>query len=390
MKYFENTGDKARPVFARRGYLKAGRKVIRRMAGKNGSVQGPAGAKWGYSNPSVADWDLDGKLDILVNDIWGDIVWYRNTGVPGAPELAAARPVEIEWRGAPPKPDWVWWQPAPKQLVTSTWNRDGAPDLVMLNHQGYLSLYRRSRENGVLRLHPPERIFVEPSGRFRNLSRWTRGAQRTAQNRTGRPRQRRLPPGSPATTRRRTWPTGTATAAPTLSSAPRTASSISTTAGSLRRLRPAGIRTALPSALWPGPCETGPPGNGCIPASGFGISVDTKIVDEQTYCRQPQQMFAAVAVFSAFLFSSAPSEIPDGTFWVYTRKPDNGGRVEKAVYQARRMVRDYYVTLLRRAPSQAELDRRVADHLAVPPRYDSLGLIMQLYDSPESSTLSTA
>lgn len=178
IQYFENTGTAAEPVFVDRGYLTAGGKVIRRVAGPNGSIQGPAEAKWGYSNPSVADWDLDGRLDILVNDIWGSVVWYRNTGTKGAPALEPAAPIEVEWPGRPPKPEWVWWEPEGKQLVTQwrttpkvvDWDRDGLPDLVMLNHQGYLCLYRRARAGGRLLLMPPERIFVTPTGRFLNLA----------------------------------------------------------------------------------------------------------------------------------------------------------------------------------------------------------------------------
>jgi len=180
LQYFENTGSRKTPAFTDRGYLTASGRVIRVTAGPNGSVQGPIEEKWGYSNPSVADWDLDGKLDILVNDIWGKVVWYRNSGAG----LESARDVEVEWEGPPPKPDWVWWTPQPRQLVTQwrttpkvvDWNRDGLPDLVMLDYRGYLALYRRERREGKLRLLPPERIFVEPNGRFLNLSRGRAGA----------------------------------------------------------------------------------------------------------------------------------------------------------------------------------------------------------------------
>lgn len=194
LHWFENTGDRKRPVFADRGYLKlAGTETpIRRVAGENGSVQGPAEAKWGYSNPSVADWDLDGKPDILVNDIWGHVVWHRGTA--SRTHLEAARDVEVEWPGQmqqqqqPPKPDWVWWQPKAKQLVTQwrttprvvDWDGDGLLDLVMLNHQGYLSLFRRVRCSGGgvggLCLEAPRRIFVEPNGRFLNLARGRAGS----------------------------------------------------------------------------------------------------------------------------------------------------------------------------------------------------------------------
>ena len=79
------------PVFEDRGYLKAGGKTIRIWPDRNGSVQGPAEAKWGYTNISVADWDLDGKPDILVNDITGAVMWYRNIGTARHPELGRRR-----------------------------------------------------------------------------------------------------------------------------------------------------------------------------------------------------------------------------------------------------------------------------------------------------------
>ena len=175
IQYFERTGE----GFTDRGYFTHGGQPVRRIAGPNGSVQGPVEAKWGYANPSVADWDGDGRLDIVVNDIWGSVHWYRGQGA--GLEVGGRQDIEVQWEGAPPKPDWVWWTPKPRQLVTQwrttpeviDWDRDGLPDLVMLDWRGYLALYRRVRGGGLL---PPERIFVEPNGRFLQLARGRAGA----------------------------------------------------------------------------------------------------------------------------------------------------------------------------------------------------------------------
>lgn len=155
------------PKWAAPKYLEAGGQFIRLQAGPNGSVQGPAEAKWGYTTVSVADWDGDGLPDLIVNSILGKVQWFRNIGTRTEPKLAAAQSIEVEWPGQPPKPEWVWWQPQGKELVTEwrttpfvvDWNGDGLNDLVMLDHEGYLAFFERVKRNGQLKLLPPRRIF---------------------------------------------------------------------------------------------------------------------------------------------------------------------------------------------------------------------------------------
>jgi hypothetical protein len=155
------------PRWAAPQYLEVDGKPIRIMAGPNGSIQGPAEAKWGYTTLSVADWDGDGLPDLIVNSTWGKVVWFRNIGTRTQPKLAPAQPIEVQWPAATPKPAWNWWNPADKQLVTQ-WrttpmafdlNGDGLCDLVMLDHEGYLALFERAKRGGQSVLLPGKRVF---------------------------------------------------------------------------------------------------------------------------------------------------------------------------------------------------------------------------------------
>ena len=163
----ENLGGTP-PRLAEPRQLKAGGKTIRIQAGPNGSIQGPCEAKWGYTSIGIADWDGDGLADIVTNSIWGRVVWYRNVGTKGHPRLAAARPVRIDWEGKPKKPDWTWWTPGRTELVSQwrtrpvpvDWDQDGLMDLVMLDHDGFLALFRRVRRDDGLILLPGVRTFA--------------------------------------------------------------------------------------------------------------------------------------------------------------------------------------------------------------------------------------
>jgi hypothetical protein len=172
--YIENLSKpgEEKPRWAAPKFLEADGKRIRIMAGPNGSIQGPAEAKWGYTTLSVADWDGDGLPDLIVNSIWGKVVWYRNIGTRREPRLAAAQPIEVEWTGAAPELAWGWQKPQGKALLTQwrttpfaiDWNRDGLVDLVMLDQEGYLAFFERAKRDGQLVLLPPQRVFCDEKG----------------------------------------------------------------------------------------------------------------------------------------------------------------------------------------------------------------------------------
>jgi len=170
----ENLDGGNPPAWSEPQLLAADGETIRIQAGNNGSIQGPCEAKWGYTSLSVADWDHDGLRDLVVNSIWGKVVWYRNRGSTGSPTLAAAKPIEVAWPegSPPPHPAWNWWKPSGNELSTQ-WRTtpvvidldlDGLNDLVMLDHEGYLSFFRRSRDGENLRLAPGQRIFHTATG----------------------------------------------------------------------------------------------------------------------------------------------------------------------------------------------------------------------------------
>ncbi len=164
--FIKNLGGNP-PKWAAPVLLKSGGKDIHIQAGYNGSIQGPCEAKWGYTTLTVADWDHDGKKDIIINSIWGEVLWYRNTG--DLLQLEGPHKMVVSWENSPLKPAWNWWNPGKTDLVTQwrttpvaiDWNKDGLTDLVMLDHEGYLAFFERYRDGAELKLKPGKRIFYD-------------------------------------------------------------------------------------------------------------------------------------------------------------------------------------------------------------------------------------
>lgn len=175
IEFFENlSGPRiASPKWAAPKRLEADGDTFRITAGDNGSVQGPAEAKWGYTTLNVADWDQDGLPDIVFNSIWGRVMWLKNIGSPREPKLARPAAIEVQWNGPPPKPAWTWWQPQGQELVTQwrttpvvhDFTGDGLVDLAMLDQEGYLALFPRAKRDDRLVLLSPERVFTDLSGK---------------------------------------------------------------------------------------------------------------------------------------------------------------------------------------------------------------------------------
>ena len=166
IQFLENLGGEGQDTkWAAPAKLEADKTPIRPMAGYNGSVQGPSEQKWGYTTLDVADWNDDDLPDLVVNSVWGKVVWYENVGTRTNPLLTAGRPVVVDRDPSQPapRPEGYWWQPQGRELVTQwrttplviDWNDDGRADLVMLDHEGYFALFERTAAG----VKPPRRIF---------------------------------------------------------------------------------------------------------------------------------------------------------------------------------------------------------------------------------------
>ncbi|MFN6127927.1 MAG: VCBS repeat-containing protein [Planctomycetota bacterium] len=155
---------------------------FRVQAGSNGSIQGPAEAKWGYTTLNIADWDLDGLPDILYNSILGEVSWLKNTGTRSQPRFDRSQPIEVQWdlnenlgdeARSLPQLAWGWkriqgnvlltqWRTTP---VVHDFNQDGLPDLAMLDTEGFLALFERRKIAGRLVCKPPVRCFLDDEGK---------------------------------------------------------------------------------------------------------------------------------------------------------------------------------------------------------------------------------
>ena len=87
--FFRNHGTSRRPRFGIGVPLLAGGQPIHVQPGYYG-IQGPFETRWGYTCPATADWNGDGRPDLLLSSATARHEVYLNVGTATQPQLAVA------------------------------------------------------------------------------------------------------------------------------------------------------------------------------------------------------------------------------------------------------------------------------------------------------------
>jgi hypothetical protein len=116
-----NEGTPQKPAFGPTERLQAG--------GLSISAEG------GNAAPFVADWDGDGLPDLILGSGSGKVVWYRNVGTKGNPQLAApitlVEPLSKDGRLNLAASETPTRSGGYARVCVADWNGDGRPDLIV-------------------------------------------------------------------------------------------------------------------------------------------------------------------------------------------------------------------------------------------------------------------
>ncbi|MCC6681037.1 MAG: VCBS repeat-containing protein [Phycisphaeraceae bacterium] len=167
--YYENIGTPQQAVWGQLQYLQAAGQNIELRAGEDGSLLGAQESDWGYINPLVADWDGDGRADLLASGIRGEHWYFRNIGSKGQPYLDEGRLIRVDWGDQPrATPTWIRYKPQGDELITAhrcrpavlDWDEDGIMDYVTLDHENKWAVYfgKRMEDHQVI-LAPGQHVF---------------------------------------------------------------------------------------------------------------------------------------------------------------------------------------------------------------------------------------
>ena len=95
MLFFKNRGSNCEPRFDNGIARKANHQEIHEQPGYYG-IQGPYETRWGYTCPTVSDWNQDGLPDLLLSGATARHDVFLNTGTRNEPRLSARHPLYFD------------------------------------------------------------------------------------------------------------------------------------------------------------------------------------------------------------------------------------------------------------------------------------------------------
>lgn len=137
--------------------LDASGEPFRVVPGTDGRLEGPAVPAWGFACPAIADWDGNGKLDLVVGGAGGDVIYFHHNGSLSQPRWE--RPITLKCEGGPLI------TPPRVRPAVGHWTEGDLPDLLALDLQGFIAVYPRT---GPYEVGPP-RPLVDRLGRVLRL-----------------------------------------------------------------------------------------------------------------------------------------------------------------------------------------------------------------------------
>jgi hypothetical protein len=137
--------------------IESGGLPFRLDPGPDGRLQGPIAPRLGYACPALADWNGNGRPDLILGGAGGELLWLKNDGSKVDPRFAL--PVPFLCGGAPVI------TPPRVRPATARWTDSGALDLIALDLQGFLCVYPGAGTN---ELQPPIHL-VDTLGRLLRL-----------------------------------------------------------------------------------------------------------------------------------------------------------------------------------------------------------------------------
>ncbi len=157
LRWFKDAGHGADHRYAEPIALEAGGVPFRVDPGPDGRLLGPVAPRLGYACPCLADWNRNGRPDLIVGGAGGELLLLKNDGARADPRFAP--PLPFQCGGAPVI------TPPRVRPAASAWSEPGRVDLIALDLQGFLCVYPG---DGSHRLEPPTPL-VDTLGRLIRL-----------------------------------------------------------------------------------------------------------------------------------------------------------------------------------------------------------------------------